>query len=495
LSTSAPAQSAASASIAGPFRRIFTFPAAILSLLIFLIAYAGDKFEINEPDIWWHLRNAKQILMTHSFPRFDTYSFTSAGSAWIDHEWLSELIYYGAFKALGLRGIVLLFFGISVLTFCALYYLSCKAGANPKTAGAVSVLGILVASVSFGPRMLLFGWLAMSILLIILQRYAAARPAPVWILPALFALWVNLHGSWLFGLIVFGVFIVSGLFNFEIGNVVAKRFSRNDLKKLLTTAGVCILALFINPFGYKLVGYPFDMLFRQQTNMQHVEEWRSVDFHDPRGKIVMILLLVILATAVCSRRKWMLHEVLLGAFALYSSLTYWRMQYFAALIFIPLIATRITLFADYNPKKEKPVLNAAIIAVVIGVMIWRFPAEDRLRARVAEIFPEAALSYMEKAGMTDHVLNEYFYGGYMTWRSPEIKDFIDGRADLFVYNGTFDDYVRFSRIDQSLEILDKYKIKYVLLSRQNPNAYLLGNVPRWRRVYNDNLATVFARAE
>src|SRR4051812_37958721 len=79
--------------------RWLSFPVAI-GFTIFGVIFAWGNTRIAESDLWWHLQNARQIISTHSFPNFDHYSFTSAGSAWIDHEWLSELAYYGAYRAL-----------------------------------------------------------------------------------------------------------------------------------------------------------------------------------------------------------------------------------------------------------------------------------------------------------------------------------------------------------------------------------------------------------
>jgi len=474
--------------------RWFTFPVAIGFLLLLAIFFNNLEKRIIEPDIWWHLQNAHQTVNTHSLPRIDHYSFTATGSGWMDHEWLSELLYYAGFRALGLRGILAVYVACSMLIFGALYLMCGRAGANPKTASIVMVLGIIVAAVSFGPRMLLFGWLCMCALLLILQKFALTRSGPLWIIPPLFCLWINLLGSWLFGLVVLGAFIVSGLFEGQWGIIWAQRFSRTEVKKFMVVALATIAALFVNPFGYRLVWYPFDLLFRQEANINNIEEWRSVDFHDPRAKAVMVMLLGILGCGLLSRRRWWLHEVLLGAFALYASLTYWRMQFFAVLIFVPLIAARITIFPPYDPQKEKPWLNAAIIFAVIAIMLARFPSEAVLEAKIREKFPEKALAFMHDHGIQDHVLNEYAWGGYMIWHSPEIKTFIDGRADIFVYNGVFDDYLKIDRSDKTLELLDHYGIRYALLHPNDASGYVLSHSPCWRKVYSDDVAVLYGRS-
>ncbi len=476
------------------WHRFLSFPVAIACML-FLIIFIFAEPSVIEPDIWWHLQNAHHMASTYSLPRSDTYSFTATGSPWVDHEWLSELVFYGGYRAMGLRGIAIVYTTLAAITFAGLYYLSCFVGANPKTASIVMGLGILLGSVSFGPRMLLFGWVFMVMLVIILERYAVGRSGPLWLIPPLFCVWINFHGSWLFGMIVLGIFIASGLLQGEWGLISAERFSFAELKKLAAVAALSVAALFVNPMGYKLVAYPFDLMLRQQSNINNVEEWQSVDFHHPRGKIVMVLLLAIFAAALFSRRKWKLREAVLGAFALYVALMYWRMQFFAALVFVPLLATRIRLFPPYDVTKEKRFLNAAIIAIVIVVTVVRFPSEAKLQEKVRHNFPQAALAYMREHNIRDHVFNDYLWGGYMVLNAPAIKTFIDGRADLFVYSGVFDDYMKIIRLQKTTELLDHYRIHYMFLKQDTPMAYFIGHHPCWRQLYSDEVAVLYVRDE
>src|SRR5689334_9217032 len=75
----------------------------VLTLVMIGIQYIYSMYkpDLNDPDIWWHLRNAQYLLQHHQFPRFDMYSFTAAGHPWINHEWLSEVPYYVAYRAFG----------------------------------------------------------------------------------------------------------------------------------------------------------------------------------------------------------------------------------------------------------------------------------------------------------------------------------------------------------------------------------------------------------
>ena len=458
----------------------------LLGALIFGLCVRG----IAEPDIWWHMRNAAYLLQHHAFPSVDTYSFTAAGSPWLDHEWLSEIPFYLGFKAMGLRGMLVVYFAVLVMIYAGVYYRSCSAGADCKDATIATLLAIFLGKVSIGPRPQMFGWLCMVGLLLVLDHFQRTGKG-LWLLPLLFALWINLHGSWVFGMVVLALTIAAGLVEGEWGRVVARRWSPSELKKLLLSLVASLAALFLNPFGYKLLLYPFDLLFRQPANMKHIEEWQSVDFNTGNGKLALIVIFALLAAGFALRRRWKLGEVLLGAFALWAGLSHLRLLFFAGLIVVPILAPCLTLFPPYERELDKPRLNAGIMAAIVASLIFFFPSAAKLQQKVDETFPTAALEFMQRQHIDGRVFNQDWWGGYMEWNAPQLKPFIDGRFDIFVYNGTFDDYIKAVVIQTPFEILDKYRIDYVLLEPQQPLGYVLQHSPAWRTIYSDKVAVLF----
>jgi hypothetical protein len=470
---------------------IFSFPAMCMFLLVAAI-FAFSARAIAEPDIWWHLRNASHLLQYHSLPGVDTYSFTAEGAPSLDFEWLSEVPFLLAFKAMGLQGILAVYFAVLVLIYIGVYCLACRGGTDCKNATVATLLGILLGVVSVGPRMLLFGWLCMVGLLIVLDRFRKTGKG-LWILPLLFAVWINFHGSWIFGVVVLVVTIASGLVRGEWGLVVARRWSRVELKKLLLALAASLAALFVNPFGYKLVLYPFDLLFRQKDVMQHLEEWQSVQFTGGTGKLTLIMIVALPAAALFCRRRWRPDELILMAFALWASLSHMRFLFFAGLIAVPILAPCLKLFPPYDRKLDKPWLNGGIMAAIVGSLIFFFPSTAELQQQVSEKYPLAALAFMQQRHLGGRIFNNYGWGGYMEWNAPELKPFIDGRADIFIYNGSFDDYVNANLIQKSFEILDKYRIDYALLEPDQPLSYLLQHSPAWQPIYSDKVAVLFER--
>jgi hypothetical protein len=139
----------------------------VIGLEIFLFA----RLRIAEADIWFHLRNAQQLLTSHKFLRYDLYTFTSSGVPLLNFEWLAELPYYFAFRSFGLRGVLAIYLALLWIVFGGAYYLALRRGANAADAALVSLAAVAVGSYSFGPRMLHFGWLCLIGVMIVLERF------------------------------------------------------------------------------------------------------------------------------------------------------------------------------------------------------------------------------------------------------------------------------------------------------------------------------------
>lgn len=290
---------------------------------------------------------------------------------------------------------------------------------------------------------------------------------------------------------VFVLTIASGLIQGEWGTVVAKRWTPAELRKLLSVLGASVAALFVNPFGYKLVLFPF-AFFHMQAFMQYVEYWRPVDFSTWTGKLALVLIFGIIASALLSNRRWRLDEILLIALALWSGLSHVRFLDFTAIICVPILAPRLELFPPYDAELDKPWLNAAIILAAVMTLVHFFPTEAELQQKVDNEYPVAALNYMRQHQINGKIFSPAEYGGFIEWTAPEFKSFADGRA-VFVEKGIFDDCFSALTIREPYQVLDKYQIDYVLIERSWPLNYLLEHSAGWRVVYSDPRTVLFAR--
>ncbi|MHB1506354.1 MAG: hypothetical protein ACYCVA_06650, partial [Sulfobacillus sp.] len=440
-------------------------------------------------------RNAQVQIQTHAFLRQDLYSFTTPGKPWIDHEWLSEVPFYLAWRAFGPRGIFLVTVAAIETILLGILWLAYIESKSIKAAFLASFVAIFLAGVSFGPRTLLFGWIFLVLELGLLAGFLRGRDF-LWALPAVFLLWVNAHGSWIIGLVLLGLFVASGAVEGTWGSIEATRWTRPQARKLAWVSLLSTLAVFVNPYGWRLVLYPFDLAFHQKLNIANVDEWRSLDFHSPRGKIVLATLAAAILLQLLRRRRWRLHQVLFLLVGTYAALTYSRFLFLAAILVVPFLAEDLSQWMPYYADRDKPWLNAPIMLGAVVAAVLLFPSNRKLNQHSANIYPDdATLTYLQNFHPRGNVFNDYLWGGYLIWNVRQVPVFIDSRVDVFERNGVLADYLRAIRIEDSLQVFDKYSIQYVLFENHRPLSYLLQHTPGWKVDYQDKTAILFERTK
>lgn len=479
--------------------RFFSFPSMLIVGLICSPFFAGvDIWRatlLRDPDIWWHMRNAQVLFTTHHFIHRDLYSFTTLGQPWINPEWLAEVPFYLGWRLLGERGVFLVAVGAIELVIGGLFLLCYRRCSDVKSAFLATWIGILFATVNLGPRTILFGWICFLAMVLILDAFRKGRDY-TWLLPPVFALWINLHGSWLIGFAFFGLFVASGLLQGSWGSINAVRWTPQQLRKLGMVGAASIAALFANPYGWRLVMYPTDMIFHQKLNIAVVQEWQSLDFQGFHGMLFFITVACMLLFTLAKRRTWPLQELLFLLLASYSALTHERFMFLAGIVLAPMISVELEglVFDKYDPKKDKPLLNGLIMAAALLVVIFHIPTSAKLRAKVAESMPQGAVAELQRCCSQGRVLNDYAWGGYLIWNARNTPVFLDSRTDIFEYHGILLDDIRAITLRDSLAILDRYKIDSVLQQPDTGLVYLLKHSPGWRVQYEDSTAVLLVRS-
>lgn len=468
-------------------------PLAIAFCLVAAVVFYCVPQSMADPDIWWHLRDAQMQLASHSFLTHDLFSFTAAGAPWMDHEWLAELPFYAGYHFFGATGI----FAVTLLAiefiFCGVLYLAYSRSGSAAMASAATILGVLLSTVSFGPRTLLFGWILLVIELLILEL-SQRHERLVWALPAVFLLWVNTHGSWLIGIVVFSLFAVGSAVSMTSGCVENHAASRQRIARLAASWALSLGALFVNPYGWRLVFYPFDLAFRQKLNVANVEEWKSLDFHTPRGRILFLILVLLFLFQLLRARKWGIFELAIMFVGIYAGLTYSRFLFLAAILVVPSLAASLARRPSSRPRRGlSPLLSAALIFLILCFVAGRLRTQKPAATTMDARFPGKALPFLSTFHPRGRVFNEFFWGGFLIWNAREIPVFIDSRVDIFEYNGTFKDYLDIVHLKDSLALLDKYRIRYVIFERDTPLVYLLMTTHEWKVDYEDQTAVVLER--
>ena len=480
--------------------RVFSLPAVQGLLLVYLMLFVSASGpavrSLVDPDVGWHLANARSLVNSGHFMRVDSSTFTVAGKPWIDFEWLGELPYFFAQRWLGDRGLYLVLFTVGAAILIGIYCLGRLRSGSWTASFFATAIGMLLTTVSLLPRPLLFGWLFLVVEVAVLWGLRKGRNW-TWTLPLLFLAWINTHGSWFIGFVLLVLFVACGFVEGAWGGLYAVRWTPEERRKLLVAVAASFASLFVNPYGWRLVVYPLDVAFRQKQTLAIIAEWGSLDFHSARGKIVIGVVVLMGTLQLVRRRRWAVEDVVFAAVALYGGLTYVRFLFLLAILTMPLLAADFRSKADAKPRpaRDYRLLHALAMAALVAMILRTYPGERQLHAGWAEYFPEKAVPWVKSTASQGNLLADFNWAGYLEWKAPAVKQMIDSRVDIFVHEGVMTDYLRAVKLEDPDAVMEKYRIRYVLLPRDNPMAYLLAHETAWKKTWDDGMAVGFERAQ
>ena len=113
--------------------------------------------------------------------------------------------------------------------------------------------------------------------------------------------------------------------------------------------------------------------------------------------------------------------------------------------------------------------------------------------------PVGAMDYIQQHQLQGNIFHPQVHGDYLIWRLwPDQRSFIDGRVHLFD-DSVVRDY-RLSFLDTHwAERLERYDIKYLLLSKDEPENRMImetaGASQSWLMLYEDSVSVLFERTK
>ena len=477
-------------------RKLVCFP-VLMGLLLAGASILGARTNLADPDTWWHTAVGQRILETHHWPTTDPYSYTAAGAPWIAYEWLGETAIAEAAHLGGLRGLAFLQMALVAIVTLLLYGYAYARCGNSKAACVATGFFLPVASVIFTMRPQLFGYIFLLVTLICLERFRQGHSKSLWILPPLFLIWANTHGTFSFGLAAIGVYLAGGLFRFQLGGLVGEPWSERQRKQLLLSFLLCCVAIVITPYGTQIAAYPIVMATSQPFNIANIQEWQPITFALGVGKYFLGFLLALFLAHVFFPMKYRLQEMALLLFGVYAACVHVRFVLVFVMMIVPVVAGFFAQWIPaYDPDKDHYGLNLAVIALLAISIIQLAPRQAELKKIVAKYYPVSAVEYLRQHPQPAGMFNDYVYGGYLIWQlGPQQKVFIDGRADLYEYSGVFQDYMHIGNLQpDTLALLDKYGVRSCLTDRNGPLATLLSATPGWKQAYADDVSKFFVRS-
>jgi hypothetical protein len=471
-------------------RRIFSFPVMLSSLLV-MLAVVTVRLRFDDPDMWWHLKNGEVTWTSRTVLTTDLFAYTNH-HALIPHEWLSELFLYGAYRWGGYSGLMLWLCFFTAALLIAGYALCSLYSGNSKVAllGALAIW--LFGTIGFAVRPHMIGYLLLIVELLLLHLGQTRDQRWFLGLPPLFALWINCHGSFFFGIVLAGVFLFSSWFNFQIGSLVATRWDPRCRRTMILALILSVAALFVNPVGAKMVLYPLNTMLDPGMGFSPVTEWQPLQFTDGRSFAFLGILGCIFLLVIVRRTELLWRELLVLAVGTWFAASHVRMLFVFGILAAPVLSRLLsTAWDGYNAEKDRPLPNAVVITASLLLAFLAFPNRQNLATQVEKHSPVRAVEFIKTHHLSGPMLNDWDDGGYLIWAAPEHPVFIDGRGDGFDVN----EFAKWTQLQSDPHtLLNKYGIRFCLLERESPMVTVLSLLPGWKVVYSDNLSVIVAHS-
>jgi hypothetical protein len=473
-------------------------PSHLFAAILFFGLLAMTARNAVDPDLWWHLRTGEWIMHTGRVPRTDHFSFTRAGSPWISHEWLSEVIFYELWKLAGAPGLIVFASIVTTLGFMLLYF---RCPQHPYWAAAAVALGALASAPAFGVRPQMFTFTLCSLLLWLMQR-GEERARLLLCIPLLFLIWLNLHAGFAIGPALIAAYALGLLWECASG-----ASSWIEVKPLLGRIVaiflLCMALVPLNPSGAQLYAYPWDVL-RSASMRSFIVEWFPPDFHQPRYTPLLLTCLVLIAALVNPRTRPKarvlipLLGTLLAALDAVRHIPIFMLMAVPVMAMIPQNATteRVAVARAHlgsRTFRNGFLLVAGGLMAVFALVRWLDLARHQ-SANEAQFFPQKAADHLLSTGFNQPLFAYYDWGGYVIWRLyPRTRVYVDGRADLYGSTVLNDFKTAIAVKDGWQQILAANDINAVLIPPTSALAQALAINTEWKKAYADGQAVVFIR--
>src|SRR4051794_7106196 len=324
-----------------------------------VLLLCGDKL-LNDSDTYWQISVGQWILDHGALPRVDIYSFTKTGEPWTSSSWLAQVLLAGSYDLAGWTGPVVLASASIALTFAVLAWIL---GRRIPASYAIGVT--LAALVLSTPHFLARPHvLALPVMLAWAYGLVSASErgeAPsFWLLP-LVALWANLHGGFVFGLVLAGAFAIDALWNADVA-----RQKPLALRWALFGTGA-LAACCATPYGWGSILASHKILDLGEL-LHLIYEWMPADF-TTLGAFEMSIL-VLIAAALYAGVKLSPPRIALVLGLLHMALSHVRnLEIFALLLPLVILAPVASQFALQPARLARftaPLASAAVLAVLLG---------------------------------------------------------------------------------------------------------------------------------
>jgi hypothetical protein len=360
------------------------------------------------------------------------------------------------------------------------------------------------------------GWLLTIISFLILDCYDRERASGrfLFCLPLLTILWTNLHGGFVLGLVLQGIFFLASLLELSRPRSAQLRKSSAKVITLGSVFALSFVASLINPYGYKLHIHIYQYL----TNnffMHHIDEFRRPDLHKGPAQAFLLMMALTVLAIVLARARLRWTEWLLIFFSATSGMYAARNLPVASMLLMmiaaPLLSAQVR-FKTVKFARWVQLLDRArdaelrpqchlwplVIVVVSALICFNSGALFGRTVMNAHFdpgrFPVQVVNVLKQQSNRNPIFSLDSWGGYFIYGLyPETAVFIDDRHD-FYGEPYIREYLKVIHIEPGWEsVLDGEHVNLVIMPSKSKISDTLRKSANWKESYEDTISIIFER--
>lgn len=407
--------------------------AVCLCFVVGVFLFYHNLTTINE-DIGRHIKLGEIISQTKSVPHINLLSYTAANFPFINHHWLSEVVFYGLYRLGGFGDVMVAKIIVLVATYLILFWIV------KNKLNIITILSFLMSlaliSMRTDPRPEIFSYLIFAVFLLVIYRVRENRASInlLWLLPPLELLWVNLHIYFILGFAVYGAFLI-------------ERWTLKKLGKREIILGIILaLVTLVNPNGLHGALSPLTIFSNYGVPIAENQPMLAIVKYYHAWLFPYNIFLISAAAMILGfvrqipKIKYYLFELILFVFLVVSSLKMVRNIGTYAIFSLPAMAV---LFWDLKIIQKFPTFNKIILGGLMVFMTF-FLNSIRTNAFYENIgwpsrfglfvpqFMQQAMDFFRNNNLLGPIFNDLGTGSYIEWKLyPEQKAFSDDRPEAY----------------------------------------------------------------
>lgn len=499
-----------------------------------LLCFQMEGFTLD-PGLGWHLKDGEQIWESGAVPFFDPFLGLPLGTPprkWISDQWLGDVISFLLVRTLSWTGATLALLTLFLVPFLWFLYREIRSQIGLAISTTVAVfLAAKVASIHLIFRPVIFSFFFLCLVIPRTRRWAIdpgtiTKRDYLWVF-VVFALWANIHPSFVLGLAWCALVPISRLIERKLNNTSGIRvFGPRELGYFVIPV-VAFVATCLNPYGIALHSSILD-LTNNEFFMDFHREWQSPNFKSAEGVIAQFVIFTIIGAAFVDRSSGLRYHTfdVLGLLAA-SHLALESVRVLPLFIIVAVApfsigCTRIAVAlraafprSDLLAKlldatsrierAERSISGGAVGLVAVALILigvagskTKFPGVDKVQGPSSAEYPYEAVAYLQSVTGSEErvVLSTPDWGGFITLQGhPSLRPVIDDRNTL-LGETFYRQYFEAVRSASGIAALSKLVgAEYVLFPRSGHVAQLLQCGNGFTLVHKDELALVFRRNE